>query len=59
MEAGTMASTQQMICAKRNASMIFEFGDDEKNDKKLAEHQDKYFYLHYEVISIHSRPLTL
>ena len=32
-----------------SGSLIFEFGDDEKNEKKLAEHIDKYFYLQHEV----------
>lgn len=31
--------------------MIFEFGDDEKNERKLAELEDKYFYLQHEVRS--------
>ena len=31
-----------------SSSLIFEFGDDEKNEKKLAELADKYFYLQHE-----------
>ena len=32
-----------------SVSMIFEFGDDEKNEKKMAELDDKYYYLQHEV----------
>jgi hypothetical protein len=45
-------SAKQFKKLQSAKSMAFEFGDDEKNDKKLKEMGNEYFYPAHEVSSI-------
>lgn len=39
-------------------SMVFEFGDDEKTEKKIKELNNPYFYQEHEVVYYNDRPHT-